>query len=180
MPGFLRTFVVAVAALIAAPAAAQDLWTATLTVGTLAGGRHRTVGYVNLRDLDPAGSLSDTEFSVGAEHYTVVAMYVLTHADTGRESLVVGLDPPFTGDRLAFTADAATFVVADAYIHRQFAEGGHDFIIWDAPDLDWVDGQRVSVGLIGPESVPALPAPALGLLAALLAGAGFAARPRAR
>ncbi len=164
--------------LIAAPAVAQNLWTATLTVGTLAEVRNPTVGYLNLENFDQTGSLSDTEFSVGGEHFTVAAMYVQTNADTGRESLVVALDPTFSHDRLAFTAGGEAFVVADAYIHRQFTDGGLDFIIWDAPDLNWTDGQRVSVGLIGPESVPALPVPALGLLVALLAGAGLVARRR--
>ena len=81
-PKFACAIVVIVCLLIAAaPGLAQGVWSATLTVGSI-DSPLPTLGYYNLPRFDipnqppAAGSLSDTEFIVNGERYTVRAMYV--------------------------------------------------------------------------------------------------------
>ena len=182
-PKFACPIVVIVFLLIAAaPGLAQGVWSATLTVGSIESPLP-TLGYYNLPRFDipnqppAAGSLSDTEFIVNGERYTVRAMYVQTNTDSGKRSLAVALSAPFTRDDWGFTVDGDTFVVNEAYIHQEYdALPGLDWIIWDAADQDWTEGQRISVGLTDPQSVPVLPVPALGILLGLLSAAGYMAR----
>ena len=62
--------------LTAAPTSAQDVWSATLTVGQPPG--QSAVGYFNFEEAK-AGNLSDTEFVVDGEQHTVWAMSLLSH-----------------------------------------------------------------------------------------------------
>ena len=181
-PKFACAIVVIVFLLIAAaPGLAQGVWSATLTVSRVEIPLP-TFGYFNpprfdIPDLPPAaGSLSDTEFVANGERYTVHAMYVQTNS-SGRRVLAVALSAPFTGDDWGFTVDGETFVVNEAFIHQEFDHlPGLDWIIWDAAVLAWPEGQRISVGLTDPQSVPVLPVPALGILLGLLSAAGYRAR----
>ena len=163
--------------LTAAPTSAQDVWSATLTVGELPG--QPTVGYFNF-EQGKAGNLSDTEFVVDGEQHTVWAMYLHRGSDDGRvrRSVVVALSPPFTRDNWAFKVDDESFLVSMAYRHEVI--NGFDYIVWAAPDHEWTVGQRITVWLTRPQSVPVLPLPALAFLIALLSAAGIARRWRTR
>ena len=69
---------------------------------------------------------------------------------------------------LELRVDGKTFALSD--VSRI---SGNYTVVWDNSGLDWSDGQRVSVELIGGAvPTPALPLAAAGLLALLLLGAG--------
>ena len=76
----------------AAPGGAQTttIWTATLTVGQDAGSQTSAHAYVGsnadfYNDPDPFGSLSDTDFMVGANTYTIQSLRWGTQLSSGSE-----------------------------------------------------------------------------------------------
>ena len=177
----LTSILAVIVVLTAAPAAAQDVWSATLTVGISS---PTVLGYVGFPDtsgsegFQQAGSISDAEFSLDGERYTVEGAYQWVFSDGGRAFTIV-ISPPFTQEGWSFTADSETLLLDEATHFESDGYPGFDFLHFvSAPDLGWTEGQEVSVGLSGPESVPVLPVPALGILLALLSAAGIAARRR--
>ena len=182
-----------VALLTAAPAAAQEIWSATVTVGELEfttdrGFDRRLLGYkADHGDAFPGftdetfGELSNATFTLDGVTHTITGVYTEYYEEHGGGSVAFHLEPPVSGEGLAFTLDGEVFTFSDAAYHGPVGCCPGEGISWltDA-DLGWTTGQRVSVSLAGPESVPVLPLPALGLLWALRSAAGIAARRRAR
>ena len=188
MPQFRRltSTLAVIVVLTAAPAAAQDVWSATVTVGIVSSNTQGYIGFPAVGsfegDFVEAGSISQAEFTLDGERYTVEGVYQVFYTlDDGTRgpAMVLAISPPFTRDGWSFTVDGVTFIVDEAR-HEQYDEyPGLDFLSWRAPDLGWTEGQEVSVGLTVPQSVPVLPVPALGILLALLSATGIAARRRA-
>ncbi len=159
MSPFRLTYTAVIIALLAAvPAVAQEGWSTTVTAGKSSESRHPTFGYGDY--ISPSGpirfgSLSDTEFTADGERYTIRATYVQTHVDNGRIAFVVALSGPFSHDAWAVTVDGTAFVVEEAYIHDELPSfPGLHWLIWEAPDLNWTDGEQVSVGFGQAEANP--------------------------
>ena len=116
------------------------------------------------------GEISDDVFEYNGVTYTVNLFYITNDP----RSLLVGLRSAadqrvlFPDDpTLELRVDGKTFALSD--VSRI---SGNYTVVWDNSGLDWSDGQRVSVELIGGAvPTPALPLAAAGLLALLL-GAG--------
>ena len=189
MPKFcpaLACILVVIVLLTAAPAAAQEVWSATLTVAefeftTDRGFDRRLLGYkAEHGDAFPGftdasfGELSDVDFMLDGVSHTITGVYTEEHETQG--ALNINLEPSVSGEGLLFTIDGEAFAISDATYHGPVTCCPGDYIVWLTDPFGWTVGQQVSVSLSGPESVPVLPVPALGLLLALLSAAGIAAR----
>ena len=148
--------------LCAIPAAAQTAWSTTMTVGVASDGSSR--GYSEPFDY---GALADDSFTVNGVTYTVTNLYYSLDGSPFGLSL-----------SSSFAYDGWTLHVGDHMFHFDDATAKNVefdgfpgyFFFWDHPGAfdGWTVGDEVSVSLVGPRSVPALPIPALGLLLALL------------
>ena len=191
MPKFcpaLACIFVVIVLLTAAPAAAQEVWSATLTVAefeftTDRGNDRRLLGYkAEHGDASPGftdasfGELSDVDFMLDGVSHTITGVYTEDHEPTQQGALIIHLEPPVSGEGLSFTIDGEVFAISDVLYHGPATCCPGDTISWLTDVFGWTGGQQVSVSLSGPESVPVLPVPALGLLLALLSAAGIAAR----
>ena len=130
-----------------APAQAQtgctlnpgDIWCGVVTVGpyTIPGGQ--VVGYGFVDESTDTGALSDTEFSVGPNSYTIDEILV----DATDDAFYVGLTSPLTD------ADAAKLVLhvgSASFAFGDVTPNSNDTYLWDA-DLDWSSESSVTVRL---------------------------------
>ena len=158
--------------LSAAPAAAQSVWSSTLTVGfgSDAGvfrGYSKEFGY---------GALDDADFSFDGASYEVTNLSYATESD----GLLLTLSSLFAHDGWTLTVGDHTFDLDESHEKNAELPGipGFSFVWITDPDAfdNWRDGQKVTVRLSGPQSVPALPVPAVGILWALLTATVVRAR----
>ena len=169
--------VAVVAVLMSIPVAAQQqVWSATLTAGTLTRGSLTYYGYRNVPGAS-GGELSDPDFEYGGETYTFIYIMSLSTRppnqpdDVGDASgpfINVFLEPPLYDPNLTFTFNGHAFAVADSDFMRENRGGTGLQIRWNNPGIEWTDGQSVAVALTAPTSTPALPLAAAGLLAMML------------
>ena len=171
--------VAVVAVLMSIPVAAQQqVWSATLTAGTLTRGSLTYYGYRNVPGASGEFELSDPDFEYGGETYTFIYIMSLSTRppnqpdDVGDASgpfINVFLEPPLYDPNLTFTFNGHAFAVADSDFMRENRGGTGLQIRWNNPGIEWTDGQSVAVALTAPTSTPALqPLAAAGLLAMML------------
>ena len=167
--------------LVAMPTAAQGpaIYSATLTVGELHVGDAALTGYALWAEEDgwlfdeTLGSLSSDRFHLGGKDHTITTLYEYDGPNGRFLALVVATGHPpawpavnvVPPDSLVLRVDGGVFPVAEA-IHQD-----GDFLTWVNPDIDWTEGQDLSVEILVADSVPALPAGWLGLLTVLLIAA---------
>ena len=114
-----------------------DLWCGVVTVATI-NVAFGIIGY-GFSDV-PTGALSDTEFSVGTNDYTIDVLYVI-----GAETLHFGLTSALTA------ADRAKLVVYVGSDTFAFSTASHSSVtnnyVWSAPGLDWSSATTATVRL---------------------------------
>lgn len=188
-----------VALVTAAPAAAQEIWSATLTVGelefsTVPFADRRLLGYKAghvevARDFtgEPFGGLSDPDFTLDGVSHTVTGLYTedyetvsIDHEGGPAGSLYLYLEPAIRSEAFSLTVNGETFAIGDAATSGPVGCCPGERVRWDTDPFGWTAGQQFTVSVAIPASVPAIPVPALGLLLALLAAAAIAGRRRAR
>ncbi|MCY4661148.1 MAG: hypothetical protein OXF93_15275 [Acidobacteria bacterium] len=148
--------------LSAVPSAAQTAWSTTMTVGVAPGGGIR--GYSEHFDY---GALADDNFTLNGVSYTVTNLY---YDDLDGSYFGLSLSSSFAHDGWTLHVGDHVFHFDDATSKNfEFDNFPGYFFFWDPGAFDgWTVGEEVSVSLVGPRSVPALPLPALGLLLVLL------------
>ena len=141
----------------AAPPTHHEIWSATLTVAEISAGGS-TFGYGFL-DATSAGSLSQEEFTYYGTEYSILLFYRNTDTDP---DLWLGLDPQgataFDNEELSLVVDGTAFSFGDAV----FNSTGQ--WVWAESGLNWADGDRAAVRLLGP------PPPPVALVSATVSG----------
>ena len=157
--------------LSAAPAAAQSVWSSTLTVGSptnagLFSGYSKQFEY---------GALDDADFVFDGVSYEVINLSYRVESS----GLLITLSSSFVYDGWSLTVGGQTFDLDQAPTRNEELTGILGFtFVWTTDHAfdNWSDGQKVAVSLSGPQSVPALPVPAVGSLLALLTAIVIKAR----
>ena len=125
-------------------AAADPVWTATMTVGVFSSG-HRT-GYWSNSNIG-GGSLAPKTLSHGGATYTVESLHYFTSNPSKNEFKVSGSPGVTTDFKLCLDGTAAG---TDTYLKAADEEP------FTATGLNWEDGQTVKVALVGAsETCPA-------------------------
>ena len=141
----------------AAPPTHHEIWSATLTVAEISAGGS-TFGYGFL-DATSAGSLSQEEFTYYGTEYSILLFYRNTDTDP---DLWLGLNPQgataFDNEELSLVVDGTAFSFGDAV----FNSTGQ--WVWAESGLNWADGDRAAVRLLGP------PPPPVALVSATVSG----------
>ena len=149
--GFAAAVLLALTALFAAPmpaSAQSDIWSATMTVGSVDRGHStdESVGYRVVRgSLSAHGSITDNTFSIDGNDYTVSAVAYGTSTPSGLKLILNRALP----DGLVLHLGDSAFSVGDATVTT---EGGLTVFVWTTHGLDWPDDATVAVRL-----APALP-----------------------
>ena len=141
----------------AAPPTHREIWSATLTVAEISVSGS-TLGYGFL-DATSAGSLSQEEFTYYGTDYSILLFYRNTDTDP---DLWLGLNPQgataFDNEELSLVVDGTAFSFGDAV----FNSTGQ--WVWAESGLNWADGDRAAVRLLGP------PPPPVALVSATVSG----------
>ena len=131
----------------AAPPTHREIWSATLTVAEISVSGS-TFGYGFL-DSTNAGSLSEEEFTYYGTDYSILLFYNTTDTDP---DLWLGLNPSgetaFDNEELSLVVDGTAFSFGDA-VHNSTRQW-----VWAESGLNWADGDRVAVRLLGPLPPP--------------------------
>ena len=179
---FKESILIVVAVLIAStPAGAQQssVWSATVTAGEAVSPQsgNTLVGYIPGLD---AGEVSDLDFDFRGTTHSINHLWQYTAGQRERVgTLRVGFSPAMDDqdlESLMFTADGQQLTVA-SYAYAGEEDNPHTSIIaLEDPGFRWTVDQRIAVGLTVPDSVPALPLAAAGLLALLLGSGAYRRR----
>ena len=141
----------------AAPPTHREIWSATLTVAEIGAGGS-TFGYGFL-DATSAGSLSQEEFTYYGTDYSILLFYRNTDTDP---DLWLGLNPQgataFDNEELSLVVDGTAFSFGDAVLNSTGQW------VWAESGLNWADGDRAAVRLLGP------PPPPVALVSATVSG----------
>ena len=141
----------------AAPPTHHEIWSATLTVAEISAGGS-TFGYGFL-DATSAGSLSQEEFTYYGTEYSILLFYRNTDTDP---DLWLGLNPQgataFDNEELSLVVDGTAFSFGDAVLNSTGQW------VWAESGLNWADGDRAAVRLLGP------PPPPVALVSATVSG----------
>ena len=141
----------------AAPPTHREIWSATLTVAEISAGGS-TFGYGFL-DATSAGSLSQEEFTYYGTEYSILLFYRNTDTDP---DLWLGLNPQgataFDNEELSLVVDGTAFSFGDAVLNSTGQW------VWAESGLNWADGDRAAVRLLGP------PPPPVALVSATVSG----------
>ena len=143
---FAAVALLALFALFAAPmpaSAQSDIWSATMTVGSLTRDSATTsrIGYGEAFNPNPAyGSLSDTTFATGGTDYTVRLLAYGSASPAGLKLFLTDRVP----EGLVLHLGDSSFDFSDATI----TPASGDFLYsWTNPGLNWADDATVAVRL---------------------------------
>ena len=132
--------VLVVAIPLAAPVAAQEIWSASLTVGQLEyttdrGNERRLFGYKAVHGDDAPGftdesfgALSEVGFMFAGVTYTITGLYTEDFETQG--ALFVHVQPPISVAGASFAVDGDTFTLRDAAYHGPVGCCPGDGIVW--------------------------------------------------
>ena len=149
--GLAAAALLALSALFAAPmpaSAQSDIWSATMTVGSLTRNSptNSRIGYGEMFPSNPAyGSLSDTTFAIDGTDYTVRLLAYGAGAPAGLKLFLTDAVP----EGLVLHLGDSSFDFSDA---TETPAGTDTLYSWANPGLNWADDATVAVRL-----APALP-----------------------
>lgn len=170
---------VMVVVLGSAPAAAEEIWSATLEAGSTDAAGQTQVGYWNYLTGTLGNLVPSANFHQDGKEFTFY--YILVGSPgPGDLSMQIAPIPDINGWSFTFGDRRLSASDAQAGYYTRGDESGHNVALtWQGADLSWSEGDRIAVTLERPTSVAVLPAWGAGVLAVTLGIGAWKRRRRA-